>query len=336
LEAIKMSGVEVIEEGQLTERLSQGCARLVKRLDSATRTEDLEGAFASFFGSADMDQLQALSRRSVGKGRRLKKIIRDRLAPLYRRSGIWRHCIQRPFGYPGDYSILEHVYDQSHHPETVDDVGKMIDRWSISTGLPVAVQGRKDALRLHLQELAEGMCQQGKIAQVLSIACGGAREIRELPVRVHPHLELTLLDKDPLSLRYAADKLSAFQSLRFRTVASDALLAGSGSTAILTDRKYDLIYSFGLFDYLRDHQLVQCLNNFAPLLKANGWFAFCLKDHRHYDSLFYDLLLDWRFVARIREDAVGLAEQAKLRIMDRMTVKGMAVNIYLCQLETMA
>jgi extracellular factor (EF) 3-hydroxypalmitic acid methyl ester biosynthesis protein len=317
-------------------RLAQGCARLVERVESAARIEDLEGAFASFFGSFAMDELQALSRRSVGKGRRLKKFIRDQLAPLYQRSGVWRHCIARPFGYPGDYSILEHVYDQSPHPETVDEIGRLLDSWSIATGLPVAVQGRKDALRLHLQELAERMGEQGEVAQVLSIACGGTRELRELPAQAHPHLELTLLDKDPRSLRYAADQLSAFPGLQFRTVAADALLADSGSTTIAADRKYDLIYSFGLFDYLNDHQLVQCLNNFTPLLGADGCFAFCLKDHRHYDSLFYDLLLDWRFVPRTREDAAGLAAQAKLKITERMTVKGMAVNIYLCQRETLA
>jgi extracellular factor (EF) 3-hydroxypalmitic acid methyl ester biosynthesis protein len=330
-----MNAIEPIDETTLMERLSEECESLVKRVESATSTKDLEGAFAAFFGSFALEEMQSFSSRSLGKGRRVRKFIRDKLEPLYRRSGVWRHCIERPFGYPGDYSILEHVYDQSHHPKSVDDVGGMIDLWSISTGLPVAVQGRKDSLRLHLQELAERTREEGKVAQVLSVACGGAREIRELPVRTHPHLEFTLLDKDPLSLSYAAEKLSAFENLKFRTVATDAVLADPASTTDVGDRKYHLIYSFGLFDYLRDDQLVQCLNNFTPLLEADGYFAFCLKDHRYYDSLFYDLLLDWRFIPRTRDGAVPLAEQAKLKITDRMTVKGKAVNIYLCQMETL-
>jgi hypothetical protein len=84
---------------------------------------------------------------------------------------------------------------------------------------------------------------------------------------------------------------------------------------------------------LTDDLLVQCLKNFTPLLAAHGCFAFCLKDHRYFDSLFYDLILDWRFVPRTRESATALAERARLKISERMTVKGMAVNIYLCHPE---
>jgi hypothetical protein len=72
-----------------------------------------------------------------------------------------------------------------------------------------------------------------------------------------------LLDRDARSLLYANEKLSTFQDLKFRTVGDDAVLPVADLKAILGDRKYDLTYSFGLFDHLTDDHLVQCLKNFT-------------------------------------------------------------------------
>ena len=116
-----------------------------------------------------------------------------------------------------------------------------------------------------------------------------------------------------------------------RTANADALAEASTSAKVAGDRRYDLIYSFGLFDYLTDDDLLRCLRNFTPLLQPDGYFVFCLKDKRFYDPLFYDLFLDWRFVPRIEESGVSLAEQAGLALAGQASIKGRTIHIYLCQ-----
>lgn len=116
-----------------------------------------------------------------------------------------------------------------------------------------------------------------------------------------------------------------------RTATADALSEKSASPAVVGDRRYDVIYSFGLFDYLTDDDVLRCLRSFAPLLEPNGCFVFCLKDRRFYDPLFYDLFLDWRFVPRTEEAGALLAEKAGLDVTGRASVKGRVIHIYVCQ-----
>ena len=118
--------------------------------------------------------------------------------------------------------------------------------------------------------------------------------------------------------------------LKIETIKANAL---QGPAALYPNesKKFDLIYSFGLFDYLPDSKLLDCANHFTPLLDKEGTFIFCLKDHRHYKTWLYEWLFDWTFYPRTFADDLGLIDLLNLKCQESFKVAEDTVCIYLCE-----
>jgi hypothetical protein len=63
----------------------------------------------------------------------------------------WKHILTKPYGYPGDYAVLELVYDGAAHPDTRAPWAAQVDVWGIRSELPRAVAARKNALRYWME-----------------------------------------------------------------------------------------------------------------------------------------------------------------------------------------
>jgi len=164
------------------------------------------------------------------------------------------HILHKPYGYAGDFRIIDRLYTFDASPN-FPKWGK----YSLQTHGARAVRNRKDYFKVILDQLAE----INPHAHILNVASGPARDIYEyLKDNPKSKFQFTCLDMDDRAITYAKnlnaahlDKISFIEKniIRFRT-----------------EEKFDLIWSAGLFDYFKDKIFVALLNRFSAYLKQNG------------------------------------------------------------------
>lgn len=316
---------KVLEIEPVLESLGKDCKRLLTEIQTIRDIECVDGVFGRFIGSNSFKTAIDLGGKSRKNNKLIRNFLRTELSELYETAWVWKHSISKPFGYPGDFAVLELVYNHMAHQNTPSAVGQWIDKWSISTALPRAVKARKNALRYYLETFIKERMDFGK-QEILSIACGSAREIRELPKKALENAKFHLLDHDERALDFVRSVMrSRPEEHHLNFIEADALKPYN------TDTKFDLIYSFGLYDYLQDKHLNQSINVALNHLKEDGTFLFALKDNRFYPQWFYDWFYDWRFVSRIVEDGYQIADVNGLKVVDLITVETGTINLFVCK-----
>jgi SAM-dependent methyltransferase len=312
------------------EELASAGERLCRMLPRVRDLGGVESCFATLLGSQAVRKARMLSGEPE-QVRRAQEALRHGLRGLYAHARSWEHSLNKPYGYPGDFSVLELVYGRAAHRDTREPWARLVDVWGTQTQLPRAVCARKDVLRSWLESYLGERYMATAPARILSVASGAARELRELSTEALARGQFTLVDADERALLYARGALQSLPTApELYTLVGDAV-RGRGLAPLAEQAPYDLVYCFGLFDYLPDALLVRSARHFTRLLAEDGTFIFCLKDERHYDAWFYQWLYDWCFVPRVREDGLRLAARLGLRVKELLTVEGGAVSIFVCQ-----
>ncbi len=247
---------------------------------------------------------------------------RTAIMPLAEHSFHLSWAMRKPYGYAGDYFALETLYENEVSPSSTA-LGKMLDRWFLGTQLANGVRDRKDMLAAFVERKARGYQQiTDEPLRILSLASGSARELRELPEELLAGLDITLVDQDERSLQFATNHLPE----RVTAIQRNVLRMKPSSFK----QTFDLVYSFGFFDYLHDdlieHSLRLCRNVLAP----QGSVIFPLKMDSKFRHWFYDVFMDWRFVKRELEDGLRLAERAGLNVVEILETENESVVFYHC------
>ena len=210
-------------------------------------------------------------------------------APFY-----WR-IINKPNGYAGDAEMMSYIYRNSFEGDT--PFGKFLHKHAVSTKACQAVRNRKDYLTERILE------REGKI---LSLAAGPSKEIKEVMSTGRNGRQFLALDHDLETLKKyrSADSSSSFTyalANAFQIISGNYLAARprvvwekfcsprtdfTGLHKIFSYLKYemielkhfkfDMIYSAGLFDYIKTFHLddskgtVGLTKNLFDLLNDNG------------------------------------------------------------------
>ena len=93
---------------------------------------------------------------------------------------------------------------------------------------------------------------------------------------------------------------------------------------------FDLVYSFGFFDYLSDDLIIHSLNLCRASVTPYGSVLFPLKMDSKFRHWFYDVFMDWRFVKRELQDGFRLAESAGLEVVELLETENESVVFYHC------
>ncbi len=242
----------------------------------------------------------------------LKFAFREAIAPWFSKSWCMNRALQKPRGYPGDYEILEAIYIDRPVSE---GIGEALDLYFLRSALAKAVRGRKDWIRDFLHN---NLASRPGMPRVLDIACGPCREIREL-VSGNGKAPFTFcgldLDDEALSFARSALAQSGFPPERATFIRQNVLRLTSGSGNVEAYGKFDLIYSIGLYDYLRDEALIQVLKGTAAMLAEQGQYLIAFKDSDRYDCTEYQWAVDWYFCQRTEAQCRRLIEEAQLEII---------------------
>jgi hypothetical protein len=228
-----------------------------------------------------------------------QELISHPLTHLLHQDPFTRRCYTKPRGYAGDARMLDYIYGEADDDDSTT-LGRRILDANLQAPAPRAVRYRKDMLARAIDRAADRVEQP----RVLAVACGHLREARaSAALQTHRVGELVAFDQDTRSLAVVDRE---FRHLGVRTEHGRVrdLIVGRHA-ADLTG--FDLVYTAGLYDYLRDdvaRRLTQTLftmiNPGGSLLIAN--FLPGIRDRGYMESF-----MNWHLIYRTTAEIEALA-----------------------------
>lgn len=214
------------------------------------------------------------------------------------RGTMQAQAIEQPFGYAGDFQIIDHIYTLKTAKEA------HLKRWDLffhSQAAPRAVRNRKAYFLSQLERWTQE--QSGQPLHVLNVASGPARDVREWFLE-NPDSDVVLdcVDMDGNAISHAKQLCAAFTeqvTFHHRNV-----------LRFVPQRAYDLVWSAGLFDYLSDKVFVHLLKSLIAVTRKGG--EVIVGNFSEYNSSrdYMELLGDWHLKHRSHADLVRLAAAA--------------------------
>lgn len=222
------------------------------------------GAIDNAMRRATPQEMPALKHYSV---RHLHELLMP--APLLHRA--W----SKPLGYPGDFECMNHMYFRPFEGTTL--YGKALHLAACASLPACAVRARKDLIKQEIAALVQ-QGRSGRPVRVASIAAGPSQEVFEFlsESKALPHpVEIVLFDQDrtalsfaqrrlaPLAERHGSQlKLVVLQDSIRRLLHDPSLFSALGP--------FDMVFSSGLFDYLRLDLAAQLTGNLTGHLAPGG------------------------------------------------------------------
>lgn len=231
------------------------------------------------------------------------------------------HVFLKPYGYAGDFEIIDKIYCQ--HTSAKEHLAKW-DLYFHSTAAVKAVRNRK----IYFIELLQSVEKQrsemnAEKFNVLNIASGSGRDIQEFFMQNSANgLVFDCIDQDADAIAFAqnlcADYLSQItfhkaNALKFRN-----------------DKKYNLIWSAGLFDYFNDKTFKFMLKRYFSMLEDGGEMVIGNFSENNPSRNYMEIMGEWFLNHRSNETLIELATECDLSASS-ITVgqEPLGVNLFL-------
>ena len=227
------------------------------------------------------------------------------------------HGFVKPFGYPGDFTIIHNIYKVHVNPD--NKYGNW-DRFFQNQAGAQAVRNRKDYFLKRCAEIEKGA---GEEKHVLILGSGPATDVNEyLQNNPHSKIKFDLVDFDQNAIDFAKKQNEPFKdSINYFKI---------NVLRYKPYQWYDLIWSAGLFDYFKDRHFVYMINKYYKYLTDGGEFIIGNFSHSNPTRRLMEVLSDWYLVHRSKSDLVRMAleaEAAKEQVEVEMEELG--VNLFL-------
>lgn len=281
------------------------------------------------------------------------KIVQE--APFY-----WR-IINKPNGYAGDAFMMDFIYRNQFEGKT--PFGKLLHKSALASKACQAVRNRKTFLKKQILEIGSG--------KVLSLAAGSAQEIREILSGAtgekycfhaldHDMDALMSFQDQPKHGRFEYFLANAFQITSKKYNLAKPRLALKQYCSPRRDFRgwrrlfihikykldslkvedYDLIYSAGLYDYIKTFlvnptrgSIALTRNLFVDLLKPGGTLIVGnFSQHNPRDVRFaMEYIYDWNLIYRNKEDVFDFVRDVpKQQIQDMALLEEpLGINYFL-------
>ncbi|RJP29200.1 MAG: hypothetical protein C4533_05215 [Candidatus Omnitrophota bacterium] len=292
--------------------------KLVKMAQSLEQGEDKEKIYKEIVTINDNivqkgDELEnQLNNKILIK--KVKKAFREICGPWVYKAEIVKHAFEKPRGYPGDYKLIEIIYDNKPLSSAL---GYCYDKYLLSNAYAVAVRNRENEMGKILRDFIIKEVHLPKI-RILNIACGSCREIKEVlsdsKLLLKNNVSFSLVDQDEEALKFSEESLNEVVNKVplhfFQHNVLDYINQNSKYSEILG--KYDLIYSIGLADYLPDRVLKNLISFCFNLLNSKGRLIIAHKDVSKYKPLPPDWWCDWSFYPREENHLLNLIVKSEI------------------------
>ena len=221
------------------------------------------------------------------------------LSELFLLDPYARRAVDKPRGYAGDAVMLDYIY----RPDRAQLAGMASIVHKATTSLPNAksILWRRD----YLAGLIYNRMRAQPRAEVLSVASGHMRELDTLrEITTETNVRFTALDQDRDSIAEAKNTYGEYE-IEGRAQSFAALIKRKAVT-----RRYDLIYSAGLFDYLPDPTAVALIRAMVAHLKPGGLLSIGNFTRDSHGRGFMAGFMDWCLIYRNECDLRRLVDAA--------------------------
>jgi len=245
-----------------------------------------------------------------------KQYTESQLTPELLEGPLWWQAYTKPKGYPGDYVVMDHIYEGGHRGTTA--FGQVVHALGVNIGQFVVK--RKELVRHAITEMAE-RCDNPNGIVIANLGCGPAREVAEF---VQSHVTGTrpitfvLVDQDSDALRHAgqsiAEALRQRQGgpqidIQLRHVSILRLMREVDPSQLMLQA--DMIYSAGLFDYFGDRTCRVLTGRLYDVLRPGGQLL--LGNMKANTDMVWplELIADWSLTYRTAESVMSWADGLK-------------------------
>lgn len=205
-----------------------------------------------------------------------KRLTELLVTPLLLPAPIWRQAFVKPLGYPGDFQFMNCIYDASRTGDSV--YARIMHQLGREEVLAATVLDRCQFLMKQIRHAIQQSVSRGASeVRICSIGAGPARELEEvlLNVGVPARVAVWLVDQDENALGFAYERLQraarssgANVQVNCRFISFREMVRDSALMSEMAGQ--DLIYSAGLFDYLRQEVAQKLVTDLVPLVGPQG------------------------------------------------------------------
>ena len=227
------------------------------------------------------------------------------------------HALSKPHGYAGDFEIIDRIYT---HWVSPDERLQRWDQFFHAQSAAIAVRNRKG---FFIRKLASTLDTPTGTIEVLNVASGPARDLAEFYAQ-HPNdrMAVDCVEYDANAIPFARD-LTAEWGEQIHFIHANALKFN-------TDKRYDLIWSAGLFDYLDDPTFRSLLLRLYNMLKPNGELVVGNMSPRNPTQA-YMSFVEWDLYHRSEADLRTLAVNSGIEETQvSITSEEERINLFLC------
>lgn len=216
---------------------------------------------------------------------------------LFDANSLIGHVNLKPYGYAGDYQVIDRMYQK----ELRDTSQPNWDLFILNQPAAVAVRNRKS----YFISLINKILSERKQLELCNIASGPGRDLFEAYRQLSPEKQLntTCIEMDKNAISHAQALTASYNE--FITYINKNIFR------FQTTKKYDLIWSAGLFDYFDDKAFVMLLKRFKNWLNPGGMIVIGnFNDDFNPCRGFMELFGGWYLNHRNEKDLLNLAQQA--------------------------
>ncbi|MEM1135760.1 MAG: methyltransferase domain-containing protein [Bacteroidota bacterium] len=211
---------------------------------------------------------------------------------------IQGHGLKKPYGYAGDFLMIDKIY--TFHKSKIQEYA-IWDTYFHQHAAPKAVRNRKE----YFKELMHHKIEKNKKIELLNVASGPARDLKELyeKLAIKSNLRTTCVEMDKNAIVYAK-KINKLNLDYIEFIHKNIF-------SFQTNKQFDVIWSAGLFDYFDDKAFVTILRKFREWLKSSGEIVIGNFNESHNPSRDYmEIFGEWELNHRTEANLKELAKEA--------------------------
>ncbi len=260
--------------------------------------------------------------------------VRRHWQKLFLGSPFGHRTYHKPNGYAGDYEMMNMIH--RNQPEGNSLFEKMIHFLLVSQWPARSVRNRIAHLREHIFNETARLSRTGKVARILNVGCGPAKEVQDFlkETQLSDEADFTLVDFNQETLVHAGDKLVEIKRQQSRRT---MVRAQQMSVFELLKRtrqndcggeKFDLIYCAGLFDYLAPDTCRALIDLWYDSLLPGGLMLIANMDDSKPFRNFIEFVLDWQLLYRDSNEFLAAVPE-RCREFTRVIAEPTSVNLFL-------
>lgn len=233
---------------------------------------------------------------------KLKRIFIKRIREFFLKGAYNEWSFRKPYGYAGDFKIIDDIYQNN---PTTDGFVRLFDNYCMMSAISVAVRNRKEDFKRIIRGFVDSRKGGAKL-RIMNLASGPCRELNEIlsfDAELFKNVTFDCYDHDSRAIEYAKKILGGLSNINF--IRENAMrIAFRKNILELIGKKYDLIYSTGLFDYFSERISIAVVANLKKLLNSKGMLAIStMRDKYSNPSVHYmEWAADWNLVYRDEEE----------------------------------